>query len=157
MIQSKILGDAVGIEYSGVDDQSEREVANPLTTAVMIGKFKRGVVGKPFLVTKENYRQMLGYDPSNPDYMAVEDVFNTNVPSLHILRTGSSIPKPKSVVSPATQPTIQPPSPQATKVYELLLDGSNVKAFTLDELRQGFSVGGFTFNYDGINVNITRG
>lgn len=166
MIQSKILGDAVGIEYAGVNDQSEREVANPLTTAVVIGKFKRGVVGKPFLVSRDNYRQMLGYDPNNPCYMVVEDVFRSNVPSLHILRTGSSVPKPKSVASSATQPVdtqpvaTQPtvnPAPPVEKQYEILINGNNVKTFSLDELRQGFSVGGFSFVYDGVNVNITRG
>lgn len=33
----------------------------------------------------------MGYDPSNPDYLAAEDVFSRGVPSLKVLRIGSFV------------------------------------------------------------------
>ena len=89
MIQSKILGEAAGIQYQGVKDESEVNQTGGLTTGYFVGRFKRGFMGKPFTVTKDNFQALLGYDPSNPDYLAVEDVFNRGVPSLQVLRVGS--------------------------------------------------------------------
>lgn len=89
MIQSKILGEAVGIQYQGVKDESEINQTGGLTTGYFVGRFKRGFMSKPFTVTATNFQALLGYDPSNPDYLAVEDVFNRGVPSLQVLRVGS--------------------------------------------------------------------
>ena len=89
MIQSKILGEAAGIQYQGVKDESEINQTSSLTTGYFVGRFKRGFMGKPFTVTATNFQALLGYDPSNPDYLAVEDVFNRGVPSLQVLRVGS--------------------------------------------------------------------
>ena len=95
MIQSKILGEAVGIQYQGVKDESEINQSGGLTTGYFVGRFKRGFMGKPFTVTATNFQALLGYDPSNPDYLAVEDVFNRGVPSLQVLRVGgTSVPTP---------------------------------------------------------------
>ena len=93
MIQSKILGEAAGIQYQGVKDESEVNQTGGLTTGYFVGRFKRGFMGKPFTVTATNFQALLGYDPSNPDYLAVEDVFNRGVPSLQVLRVGSSLGK----------------------------------------------------------------
>ena len=89
MIQSKILGEAAGVQYQGVKDESEVNQTGGITTGYLVGYFKRGFVGKPFTVTKDNFQALLGYDPSNPDYLAVEDVFNRGVPSLQVLRIGA--------------------------------------------------------------------
>ena len=89
MIQSKILGEAAGIQYQGVKDESEVNQTGGLTTGYFVGRFKRGFMSKPFAVTATNFQALLGYDPSNPDYLAVEDVFNRGVPSLQVLRIGS--------------------------------------------------------------------
>nr|WP_313098285.1 hypothetical protein [Moraxella sp. CTOTU48717] len=91
MIQSKILGEAAGIQYQGVKDESEVNQTGGITTGYLVGYFKRGFMGKPFTVTKDNFQALLGYDPSNPDYLAVEDVFNRGVPSLQVLRVGSFV------------------------------------------------------------------
>ena len=93
MIQSKILGEAAGIQYQGVKDEPEVNQTGGLTTGYFVGRFKRGFMGKPFTVTKDNFQALLGYDPSNPDYLAVEDVFNRGVPSLKVLRVGSPLGK----------------------------------------------------------------
>ena len=91
MIQSKILGEAAGVQYQGVKDESEVNQSGGITTGYLVGYFKRGFMGKPFTVTKDNFQALLGYDPSNPDYLAVEDVFNRGVPSLQVLRIGSFV------------------------------------------------------------------
>ena len=93
MIQSKILGEAPGIQYQGVKDESEVNQSGGLTTGCFIGRFKRGFVGKPFTVTKDNFQALLGCQPSNPDYLAVEDVFSRGVASLKVLRVGSPLGK----------------------------------------------------------------
>lgn len=93
MIQSKILGQAPGVQYQGVKDNSEVAQPSSLTVGCFVGSFKRGFMGKPFTVTRENFQALLGYDPSNPDYLAVEDVFNRGVPSLQIVRVGAPVGK----------------------------------------------------------------
>lgn len=90
MIESKILGEAVGIQYQGEKDLSETANPSRLTKATFVGRFKRGIMGRPFKVTRDNYQALLGVDNNNPDYMAVADIFNSGVPELTILRTGSS-------------------------------------------------------------------
>lgn len=89
MIESKILGEAVGIQYQGEKDLSETSAPNRLTKATFVGKFRRGVMGRPFKVTRDNYQALLGFDGRNPDYLAVSDVFASGVPELMILRTGA--------------------------------------------------------------------
>ena len=91
MIQSKILGEAAGIQYQGVKDESELNQSGSITTGYLIGYFKRGFMGKPFTVTKDNFQALLGYDPSNPDYLAVEDAFSRGIPSLQVVRIGSFV------------------------------------------------------------------
>lgn len=88
MIQSKTLGSAAGIQYQGVIDQSETPSLPSLVNGVIIGRFKRGRMDKPFKVTASNYKALLGRDPSNPNYLAVEDAFKSGVSELNILRIG---------------------------------------------------------------------
>ena len=90
MIETKILGDAVGIQRQDVIDNSETTVLPSLANGVIAGHFKRGRMDKPFKVTSANYRSLLGHDPSNPSYLAVEDAFKNGVSELSILRTGST-------------------------------------------------------------------
>ena len=96
MIQSKILGEAAGIQYQGVKDESEVNQPSGLTVGCFVGRFKRGFIGKPFAVTATNFQALLGYDPSNPDYLAVEDAFSRGIPSLKVVRIGVSAPLGKS-------------------------------------------------------------
>lgn len=88
MIETKILGDAVGIQRGDVIDNSETTVLPSLANGVMTGHFKRGRQDKPFKVTSSNYRSLLGHDPSNPSYLAVEDAFKRGISELSILRVG---------------------------------------------------------------------
>ena len=90
MIESKTLGAAAGIQRQDVIDNSETTVLPSLNKAVMIGRFKRGRTDKSFTVTTTNYKAMLGYDPSNKSYLAVEDAFKRGVSQVAIMRTGNS-------------------------------------------------------------------
>ena len=88
MIESKILGSAVGIQRQDVIDNTETNVLPSLANGVFMGRYKRGRMDKPFKVTSENYRSLLGHDPSNPSYLAVEDAFKRGIREVSILRTG---------------------------------------------------------------------
>ena len=90
MIETKILGDAVGVQRGDVIDNSETTVLPSLANGVVVGKFKRGRTDKPFKVTSSNYRSLLGHDPSNPSYLAVEDAFKRGISEISILRVGDT-------------------------------------------------------------------
>ena len=90
MIETKILGDAVGIQRGDVIDNSETTVLPSLANGVITGHFKRGRMDKPFKVTSDNYRSLLGYDPSNPSYLVVEDAFKRGIREVSILRVGQA-------------------------------------------------------------------
>lgn len=89
MIESKILGSAPGIQRQDVIDKSETTVLPSLTNGVITGRFKRGRMDKPFKVTSNNYKALLGHDPSNPSYLAVEDTFKRGVSEVSVLRVGT--------------------------------------------------------------------
>ena len=88
MIETKILGDAVGVQRGDVIDKSETTVLPSLNNGVITGYFKRGRMDKPFKVTASNYKALLGHDPSNPSYLAVEDAFKNGVSEISVLRIG---------------------------------------------------------------------
>lgn len=93
MIESKILGAAVGIQRQDVIDKSETTVLPSVANGVIVGHFKRGRMDKPFKVTSENYKALLGHDPSNPSYLAVEDAFKVGAREISILRVGVPLGK----------------------------------------------------------------
>lgn len=90
MIETKILSDAVGIQRQDVIDKSETTVLPSLNNGVITGHFKRGRMDKPFKVTASNYKALLGHDPSNPSYLAVEDAFKNGVNEVSVLRVGQT-------------------------------------------------------------------
>lgn len=90
MIETQILGSAVGIQRGQVIDKTEGSILPSLTNGVITGRFKRGRIDKPFKVTASNYQALLGYDPSNPSYLAVEDAFKNGVSEISILRVGQA-------------------------------------------------------------------
>jgi|GEM_PF-6178685 len=89
MIESNILGAAVGIQNQGVIDKTEGTSLPAASNAVIAGKFKRGRMDKAFTVTRDNYKALLGHEPSNPSYQAVEDCFNRGVSQVGIRRVGT--------------------------------------------------------------------
>jgi len=90
MIETNILGSAVGIQRQPVTDRTEGTTLPSLTNGVITGRFKRGRMDKAFTVTSTNYKAVLGYDPTNPSFLMVEDVFARGVSEIAIVRVGSS-------------------------------------------------------------------
>ena len=87
----KILGEAVGIQRQDIIDRTEEQTADGLTGAVILGRFKRGRLDAPMEIHQGNIRGQLGYDPKNPDYIAVQDCLDTDIPSVQVLRVKESI------------------------------------------------------------------
>lgn len=90
MIETKILGDAPGIQNQGLIDKTESTSLPAMTNGVIVGRFKRGRMDKTMVVNANNYQAVLGHDPNNPSYIALEDVFALGVNKIFVLRTGSS-------------------------------------------------------------------
>jgi len=90
MNTTKILGEAVGIQRQDIIDRTEEQIAEGLTGAVILGRFKRGRGDAPMAIHQGNIRGQLGYDPKNPDYIAVQDCLDAGVPSVQVLRLGQS-------------------------------------------------------------------
>ena len=86
MNTTKILGEAVGIQRQDIIDQTEEQLADSLNGAIILGHFRRGRLDKPMMIHQGNIRGQLGYDPKNPDYIAVQDCLDTDVPSVQVLR-----------------------------------------------------------------------
>ncbi len=83
-----IIDQESGIQYQGVEDRSSRTGTYPVI-GMIAGQFRRGRYDKPMTITNENIKAQLGYDPTNPHYMAVQDVLSSGVPSVQVLRVGS--------------------------------------------------------------------
>ncbi len=82
---TKVLGSAPGIQAQGEIDQSQTLIFVP-NVGVIVGQFKRGRTDKPFQVTAATIQARLGYDPTNFDYMAVQDVLDRGVPFVWVQR-----------------------------------------------------------------------
>lgn len=89
MLESKMtystddLKNEAGIQFDeviliGEDDKP--------VVGLIAGQFKRGRMDKPMTVTLENIRSVLGYDPRNPDYVAIVDVLTFGIPSVQVIR-----------------------------------------------------------------------
>ena len=94
MNTTKILGEAVGIQSQGTVDKTETQTKEGLTSALIVGRFKRGRVDKPMTIHQGNIRGQLGYEPTNIDYQAVQDCLDTGVPSVQVLRVGPTLDMP---------------------------------------------------------------
>ena len=90
MIETNSLGSAAGIQRNPVIDRSEGTQLPRLGNGVIVGNFKRGRVGKVFTVNSSNYRAILGNEPSNPSYLAIEDAFMRGASKVEVLRVGDS-------------------------------------------------------------------
>ena len=99
---TKILGAAPGVQYNGVQDNSTGAPKVDLSVAVVVGRFKRGLIDRMFAVTKESIRARLGYQPSNPDYQVVQDALDLGVSQVWVRRirgviAGGEIPPPQPI------------------------------------------------------------
>ena len=103
MNTTKILGEDVGIQRQDIIDRTEEQTADGLTGAAILGRFKRGRVDAPMEIHQGNIRGQLGYDPKNPDYIAVQDCLDTGVPSVQVLRLSGGIScTPNKLIIPAS-------------------------------------------------------
>jgi len=85
--ETEILFNEAGIQYQGVNDASGSTGAYPVQ-GLIVGQFKRGRLDKPMTIHRDNIKAMLGYDPKNPCYTAVQDVLGSGVPNVQVLRIG---------------------------------------------------------------------
>ena len=86
METTRIIGNAVGIQYQGVTDQSGSAPAGRLVNGLIVGDFGRGRVDQPMFITKDTLAQ-LG-DESKPAYKTVADCLDTGVPGVWVVRVG---------------------------------------------------------------------
>jgi hypothetical protein len=91
MIIEKVLGDAVGVQWQGVRDNTESNQPNALGVGVIVGTFMRGRFDKPFAVNSGNIRARLGYEPNNLSYMAVQDALDTGAPVIWVKRLENGV------------------------------------------------------------------
>ena len=126
MNTTKILGEAVGIQRQDIIDRTEEQTADGLTGAVILGRFKRGRVDAPMEIHQGNIRGQLGYDPKNPDYIAVQDCLDAGVPSVQVLRLKPSIAEGSSnsdyiMISPDFQ--YENETPETKILWSIEVDG----------------------------------
>lgn len=82
----RIIGNAVGIQYQSVTDQSGSAPASRLVNGLIVGEFGRGRFDQPMFITKDTLVQ-LG-DESKPAYQTVSDCLDTGVPGVWVVRVG---------------------------------------------------------------------
>ena len=82
---TKVLGNEVGIQFDRVKDNTGSTGTAPIN-GMIVGQFKRGRTDKPMIITSANLNATLGYDPDNPDFVAVQDALKTNIPYISVMR-----------------------------------------------------------------------
>ena len=107
MIEAKTLGDAAGIQRQDVIDRSADRVIPAWAKSVIVGRFKRGRMDKPFTVTANNYQALLGDDPFNPSYTVVDDAFIAGVSEVMVMRIGN----PSLAGKPSIEVPVEPNDP----------------------------------------------
>lgn len=138
MNRSKILGQAAGIEWQGIDDQSQQpgsSMAGPL----IIGAFKRGRIDRPMAINLSNLNSQLGQDNDNPDYQMVRDALSAGIPFVEVLRI--------SAVTQSVDPVVS---------FNCSGTNANMVIFGYDYSDQNkylYNADG-SYNYDEYNTNI---
>lgn len=79
-----ILDQESGIQFDGVRDSGEEN--NQPIHGLIVGKFRRGRFDRSMTITEKNIRGVLGHDSKNPYYRMVQDVLNSGVDSIQVLR-----------------------------------------------------------------------
>ncbi|WP_235985090.1 hypothetical protein [Acinetobacter baretiae] len=85
---TKILGEAVGIQWQGVQDRTQGQPSSN-GVPLLVGSFKRGRIDKPMIIHNGNIKSELGYEPNNADYIAVQSMLDLGVPSVNVLRVSN--------------------------------------------------------------------
>ena len=85
---TKVLENEVGVQFDRVKDNTGSTGTAPIN-GMIIGQFKRGRTDKPMIITSANLKATLGYDPDNPDFVAVQDALKTNIPYISVMRVVS--------------------------------------------------------------------
>lgn len=149
MNTTKILGEAVGIQRQDIIDRTEEQTADGLTGAVILGRFKRGRVDALMEIHLGNIRGQLGYDPKNPDYIAVQDCLDTGVPSVQVLRLkGGCVCNSNYMDIPYHY---EPMSYGATR-YELIVNGTKYSAEdSVNEINTSRGLDVLFTQYDGLS------
>lgn len=91
MITTNILKTAVGVQRGDVIDKTESTKLQNVTNGIIIGRFKRGVMGTPFKVNEGNFSAILGRDVANPSFLAIEDALNSGLSEVWVMRIGTSV------------------------------------------------------------------
>ncbi|WOE40051.1 hypothetical protein [Acinetobacter chinensis] len=82
------LHEEVGIQKRKIIDRTEVQTVQSITDATIVGQFRRGVLGE-MIIHQGNIRGELGYDPTNPDYIAVQSCLDAGIPSVKVIRVGN--------------------------------------------------------------------
>ncbi|WP_149933018.1 hypothetical protein [Acinetobacter baumannii] len=104
-----------GVQNRGVSIDEEIIDKTPINN-VYIGKFKRGRLDKPMIITHANVRSMLGHEPWNPDYNAVLDALETGIEKLSVFRIYTEHDFSEIPEEPAPEPEPQPEDPNTTPI-----------------------------------------
>ena len=83
----KLLGEAVGIQFTGTRDETGTNPILGLNNGLIVGRFRRGRMDKPMRITQQNIRAELGYDKESVFYQAVQNALD-NFPHVDVLRVG---------------------------------------------------------------------
>ena len=81
----KLLGEAVGIQFTGTRDETGTNPILGLTDGLIVGRFRRGRTDKPMRITQQNIRAELGYDKESVFYQAVQAALD-QFPFVWVLR-----------------------------------------------------------------------
>jgi hypothetical protein len=131
--KTTLLGPEAGIQYQGTRDSSSSKDSQ-LINDVYVGKFRRGRFDRPMNITAKNIRTVLGYDPRNLDYAAVQDALNTGINSLQVLRITDSASQTTPQLRIGTK-FIDRFDPKYWRV-----DGPQTMSFTTTSFDNGFEV-----------------
>ena len=93
----KLLGEAVGIQFTGTRDETGTNPILGLTDGLIVGRFRRGRTDKPMRITQQNIRAELGYQPNNKFYQAVQNALD-QFPFVWVLRVGGGGVEPSQPI-----------------------------------------------------------
>ena len=87
-ITQKLIGESVGIQFTGTRDETGTNPILGLTDGLIVGQFRRGRTDKPMRITQQNIRAELGYDKESVFYQAVQATLD-QFPFVWVLRVGA--------------------------------------------------------------------